>query len=727
MPRGGSQLSDKLHLNGDMKIELIRSSALHGEQHDEEDVGEHKELLPLSDARERRRISRANPHRGDDDGKSLKYIPILSQTPTDFVSKGEYGLRYTEHIRILLVITMYNERREELDRTLKGIGENLRYLQDKTGVKDFWKEVVICIVADGRAAAEPGTLLYMTEKGFFSDMMMQESMKHFHQDEIAVHLFESTIQIQTAETINEYYPPMQIMFALKEKNAGKIHSHWWFYMAFAEIIKPEYCFLLDVGTCPKEKSFYYMFRAMEKNARIAGVAGEITTIHQWNLTNPLIAAQQFEYKMSSIFDRTMESMFGYVTVLPGAFSAYRWKALSGDPMKMYFHSLVTALKDQKPFEANMYLAEDRILCYELVAKRGCNYILHFVREAVATTDVPSNLPLLIKQRRRWLNGSLFALIYALLGWKKLMQHSSHSLKRKFMLSLQYLYFAVMVLLQWTAVANYYMTFYYLVKQSLSGNAAWCLTILRYLFLALLLAQFVLGLGNRPGKIIWAYNLSAFLYGLFTAAILGIAAYEVAIGNLGILVIVSVCAMFGSVLIVGAIFNSLLTFLASFVQYTFFTAAYVIMFPIYSLCNTHDISWGTKNLEESKLGSTAESLIKHSVVKDEVMMAKFEHLRKQAAADNEIREQVQGKFEQFRSILLLVWMFTNGLYVSILTSYASNGNVVEGYLTAMFVICMCFIGIKAIGAILYFIQDIITSKQAVEVSKNIPSNLIEAAA
>jgi len=151
------------------------------------------------------------------------------------------------------------------------------------------------------------------------------------------------------------------------------------------------------------------------------------------LLNPLVAAQNFEYKMSNILgepphpwlwsvlyaspsDKPLESSFGYVSVLPGAFSAYRYRAILGRPLEQYFHgdhSLADRLGPKgiygmNIFTKNMFLAEDRILCFELAAKAGDRWTLTYVKPSKAETDVPESAVELIGQRRRWLNGSFAA-------------------------------------------------------------------------------------------------------------------------------------------------------------------------------------------------------------------------------------------------------------------------------------------------------------------------------
>jgi cellulose synthase/poly-beta-1,6-N-acetylglucosamine synthase-like glycosyltransferase len=139
-----------------------------------------------------------------------------------------------------------------------------------------------------------------------------------------------------------------------------------------------------------------------------------------------------------LLNKPIESICGYLTVLPGAFSAFRWAAvevsglsglvplllllpgpaaslllpgqggrkgwssgfpaarpgslltlqrsaplhaaapkrlsllLQGEPLRRYFYGLYSQ-NDLSAFEANMYLAEDRVLCLEIVARKNSKY------------------------------------------------------------------------------------------------------------------------------------------------------------------------------------------------------------------------------------------------------------------------------------------------------------------------------------------------------------------
>jgi chitin synthase len=73
-----------------------------------------------------------------------------------------------------------------------------------------------------------------------------------------------------------------------------------------------------------------------------------------------------------------------------------------------FFKLVNQTKEPTCAEANEYLAEDRVMCLQIYIKEGCGYYLTYIPDAKAFTDAPEQLIVLMKQRRRWMNGALFA-------------------------------------------------------------------------------------------------------------------------------------------------------------------------------------------------------------------------------------------------------------------------------------------------------------------------------
>lgn len=159
----------------------------------------------------------------------------------------------------------------------------------------------------------------------------------------------------------------------------------------------------------------------------------------WFEGNLLFYGQYVEYKLSHFIDKAFESCFGFISVLPGAFSMFRWQAIKGDPLESFFKGLD---KDSHtPKEANAYLAEDRIMCLEILVKVSNRYVLRYVPGAVGLTDPPDKLSILFKQRRRWINGSLFASLFVLDQiWK--LWHSGHSACRKIAIMLLYIYMQI---------------------------------------------------------------------------------------------------------------------------------------------------------------------------------------------------------------------------------------------------------------------------------------------
>lgn len=182
--------------------------------------------------------------------------------------------------------------------------------------------------------------------------------------------------------------------------------------------------MLDIGTRPDHYALLKLYTHMKADPNCGGCCGEIEVDlgdsnenscecdaasggKETGLGTYLVqAAQFFEYKMGHTPDKACESFFGFTQVLPGAYSVFRWEAIKGGPLDAFFKN-VTRTEQPTCAEANEYLAEDRIMCLEIYIKVGCKFELAYVPDAKAFTDAPSDTMVLMKQRRRWMNGAFF--------------------------------------------------------------------------------------------------------------------------------------------------------------------------------------------------------------------------------------------------------------------------------------------------------------------------------
>ncbi|KAI5959468.1 uncharacterized protein KGF55_005296 [Candida pseudojiufengensis] len=693
-----------------------------------------------------------------DTSREMKFMRYTAATcgPSNYI-KFNYNLRQelykpTRQTEIMVCITMYNEDEILLAKTLKGVFENIKDLQNRSNLKwgeNSWKKIVVCIISDGRLQLNKRTEILLSTFGIFQDGYAKSKI---NDKSVKAHIYEYTSTVGI-DTINDHVHlstnsmPVQFIFCLKETNSKKINSHRWCFQAFAPILNPKIIMLLDVGTKPAKDAFYHLWKNFQ-DPTVAGACGEMKVSLGENkklLMNPLVAAQNFEYKISNILDKPMESVFGFISVLPGAFSAYRYEALLNvngkGPLEKYFkgeylHSITSNededsdsddekeikernFKDSGIFTSNMYLAEDRILCFELIAKKNNNYKLRYVKEAKAETDVPESIDEFILQRRRWLNGSLFAATYAIVHWTKIWK-SNHSLGRKLFLQFEFYYQLITILVSWFSLSSFFLVFRILTANLGAVDMNFAIgkilaIIFLWFYIGCIVCTFVLSFGNTPRGTKKFYLIISYIfaimmiYMLFSAIFLAIHTINSILdahkSDFKIIMIFQnskfrdlVISMLSTYLLyfIGSLLYGEPSFMfTSFIQYILLSPTYINVLNIYSICNIHDVSWGTKGNENAKnlgniktIGNNKDKILmiapEINEITNENYLNKINYL-KTTLASQEKKPIINHKLKDdsyyafIRTITVLIWMLTNSILILIVLE---NGgiNILTNHIT-----------------------------------------------
>ncbi|KAH9883769.1 glycosyltransferase family 2 protein [Xylariomycetidae sp. FL2044] len=578
------------------------------------------------------------PRRDEVEFTHMRYTAVTCD-PDDFVERG-YKLRQNigrtaRETELFICVTMYNEDEIGFTRTMHAIMKNISHFcgrnKSRTWGEFGWQKIVVAVVSDGREKIHPRTLDALAAMGVYQHGIAKNFV---NQKAVQAHVYEYTTQVSLDSDLKfkgaeKGIVPCQMIFLLKERNQRKLNSHRWFFNAFGRALNPNVCILLDVGTKPGSNSLYHLWKAFDTDSNVAGACGEIKAMKGKfgsNFLNPLVASQNFEYKMSNILDKPLESVFGYITVLPGALSAYRYHALQNDetghgPLSQYFKGETLHGQHADVFTANMYLAEDRILCWELVAKRSERWVLKYVKGCTGETDVPDSLPEFISQRRRWLNGAFFAAVYSLVHYRQIFS-TDHTIARKILLNVEFGYQAIQLLFTWFSLANFYLAFFFIaggladptVDPFGHNIALYIFTVLRYTCVLLISMQFIISLGNRPQGAKKMYMAGMIVYSIImvynTAACVYIIVRTItkkdslSLGqNIFTNLVVSTASTVGIYFVMSFLYLDPWHMFTSAAQYFVLLPSYICTLQVYAFCNTHDVTWGTKgdNVMKTDLG------------------------------------------------------------------------------------------------------------------------------
>ncbi|TQV92971.1 chitin synthase A [Cordyceps javanica] len=662
------------------------------------------------------------PRRDEVEFTHMRYTAVTCD-PDDFVERG-YKLRQsigrtTRETELFICITMYNEDEICFTRTMHAVMKNISHFcsrsRSRTWGETGWHKIVVCVICDGRPKIHPRTLDALAAMGVFQHGIAKNFVNN---RAVQAHVYEYTTQVSLDSDLKfkgaeKGIVPCQMIFCLKEKNRGKLNSHRWFFNAFGRALNPNICILLDVGTRPGGNSLYHLWKAFDTDSNVAGACGEIKAMkgkYGSSLLNPLVASQNFEYKMSNILDKPLESVFGYITVLPGALSAYRYHALQNDehghgPLSQYFKGETLHGQHADVFTANMYLAEDRILCWELVAKRGERWVLKYVK---GCTDA---VPEFISQRRRWLNGAFFAAVYSLVNFRQIIS-TDHTIARKILLYMEFVYQACQLLFTYFSLANFYLTFFFVAGgltdktvDPFGHNIGTVIfIILRYTCVLLIATQFILSLGNRPQGAKKMYLASMIIYAIIMAyttfAVIYIVIRQLtdeknlekfSIGNnVFTNLIVSLTSTVGLYILMSVVYLDPWHMMTSSLQYFMLLPSYICTLQVYAFCNTHDITWGTKgdNVIKTDLGGAVG---KGQTVELEMPSEQLDidsgydealrNLRdrvtvaKPGVSESQLQEDY---YKSVRTYMVVTWMVANGILAMAVSEIYSNKGIGDNF-------------------------------------------------
>ncbi|KAF5654402.1 CHS-3 chitin synthase 3 [Fusarium sp. NRRL 25303] len=530
----------------------------------------------------------------------LTYTPI-SADPQEFNEKHHLRPKqftYPRQTEILVGITVYSEPKHLLR-------------QSRIWGKGSWTKVVVCILIDGIESVDPGVLDVLTSIGLYQNGLCRKTTEQG--EEVTGHL---------------------------ASNCGKLNSYRWLYNGFAKVLNPNITVHLDVGTKLGKRALFKLWKEFDLEPMLAAACGEISCSlgGNWlNILNPIVAAQNFEYKVGFQLDRTFESATGFLSLLPGACSAYRYVGSAGKPLEDMLLGDPTWIQGHNrdrpslsPVNLNRHLADDRVICFRIISKPNTHWLLKYV-PVTATTDIPMTTTDFINQRRRWLNGAFFSTIYVLKRCGHLWR-SDHSRMRKLAFFIPLIHSVLALVLAWFSLAAFLLSTFTI--NSISGDppkdaptggfpfgkaTPIVNAVIQIVYLATVLFQFILALGSRPRNHRISYIISFAIFGLIQAYLImnliylvkRVADYkadDTGSSNYAYIgdfyadigqgtIIVAAFSVFGVYILSALLALDPWHLLTSFAQFLFISSSYVNILNIYAFSNTHDVSWGRKGRHE----------------------------------------------------------------------------------------------------------------------------------
>ncbi|KAI9359841.1 chitin synthase [Pilaira anomala] len=169
----------------------------------------------------------------------------------------------------------------------------------------------------------------------------------------------------------------------------------------------EFVLMVDADTEVLPDSLNRMVSCFVNDCKIVGLCGETMLSNEKDTWVTMI--QVYEYYISHHLAKAFESLFGSVTCLPGCFCMYRIRSTTRNQPLLASNQVINDYAENHVDTLHkknlLHLGEDRYLT-TLILKHFPNYKTKFTPDAACMTNAPDQWPVLLSQRRRWINSTV---------------------------------------------------------------------------------------------------------------------------------------------------------------------------------------------------------------------------------------------------------------------------------------------------------------------------------
>ncbi|WP_051122247.1 glycosyltransferase family 2 protein [Musicola paradisiaca] len=324
-------------------------------------------------------------------------------------------------------ITLYNEPLRVLLPTLISLIENHHHMKTR---RPAGEPLVSCLLIDGEAHLHPEVRALLLALGWTPSFPAAPS------DDNSVHIQHLSLSLDTLHTALNLPAdgdarPMPLLIAAKQHNRGKLDSHAWFFRHICRLITPDYILQIDAGSIPAANCLPLLLDHMALRPDCGALAARIVTRPPSGL-NPVTNWQYGDFIWEKITDWPVSNLLRYMEVVPGQCSLIRYSTFcsSHDAVATPMHRYLRGLAAQGLLERNQFLAEDRVLGFEIVNAPHHQATTEYEPNAVLETDPCPTFAELVRQRRRWINSTLAVRIATLSALPALLRHAALSPMRK---------------------------------------------------------------------------------------------------------------------------------------------------------------------------------------------------------------------------------------------------------------------------------------------------------